>query len=189
MLIISPLTLGLWDPFQMAMNSWLINGINGGDPNYLQVLGWPSTFTSQLPGFLDHVATPSRSGDRGTTHGDVGRRYWSDVGIWMPKIGGRGPTVFWATKNCGKWWSFPWNKKQKSRRFFVGFLLWSGLGWWFGFLRSPYERDCYFRVALESQTINPNHPFTMNNPRNLTAHSPWRMMLGRQLAYFQGASC
>ena len=31
MVIISPLTIGLWDPFQMAF-LWLING---GDPNYL----------------------------------------------------------------------------------------------------------------------------------------------------------
>ena len=30
-----------------------------------------------------------------------------------------------------------------------------GLGWWFGFLESPYERDCYLGVPLESQTTNP----------------------------------
>ena len=28
------------------------------------------------------------------------------------------------------------------------------LNWWFGFLGSPYERDCYLGVSLESQTIN-----------------------------------
>ena len=34
-----------------------------------------------------------------------------------------------------------------------------GLGWWFGFLESPYERGCYIGVALKSQTTNnPNHP-------------------------------
>ena len=27
---------------------------------------------------------------------------------------------------------------------------------WFGFLGSPYERDCYWRAPLESQTINMN---------------------------------
>ena len=31
MVIVSPLRIGLWDPFQMAF-VWLING---GDPNYL----------------------------------------------------------------------------------------------------------------------------------------------------------
>ena len=31
MVIVSPLRIGLWDPFQMAF-SWLITG---GDPNYL----------------------------------------------------------------------------------------------------------------------------------------------------------
>ena len=35
MVIVSPLRIGLWHPFQMAV-SWLING---GDPNYLPVLG------------------------------------------------------------------------------------------------------------------------------------------------------
>ena len=29
------------------------------------------------------------------------------------------------------------------------------LGWWFGFLESPYERDCYLRVPLESQITGP----------------------------------
>ena len=32
-----------------------------------------------------------------------------------------------------------------------GYII-GGLGWWFGFLGSPHERDCYFGVALESQT-------------------------------------
>ena len=27
-------------------------------------------------------------------------------------------------------------------------------GWWFGFLGSPYERDCYLGAPLESQTTN-----------------------------------
>ena len=27
---------------------------------------------------------------------------------------------------------------------------------WFGYLGSPYERDCYLGVPLESQTTNPN---------------------------------
>ena len=30
-----------------------------------------------------------------------------------------------------------------------------GLGWWFGFLGSPYERDCYLGVSLDSRI--PNH--------------------------------
>ena len=30
-----------------------------------------------------------------------------------------------------------------------------GLGWWFGFLGSPYERFCYVGVSLESQTTGP----------------------------------
>ena len=29
-----------------------------------------------------------------------------------------------------------------------------GLGWWFEFLGSPYERDCYFWVPQESQTTH-----------------------------------
>ena len=32
MRLVTPLTIGLWDPFQMAF-SWLING---GDPNHLR---------------------------------------------------------------------------------------------------------------------------------------------------------
>ena len=35
------------------------------------------------------------------------------------------------------------------------------LGWWFGFLGSPYERDCYLGAPrFESQTTNPNHQFS-----------------------------
>ncbi len=41
MVIISPLRIGLWDPFQMAF-PWLING---GDPNYLRQLGWSSKWS------------------------------------------------------------------------------------------------------------------------------------------------
>ena len=41
-----------------------------------------------------------------------------------------------------------------------------GLGWWCGFLESPYERDCYLGVPLalyiESQTTNPNQQLTMS---------------------------
>ena len=29
-----------------------------------------------------------------------------------------------------------------------------GLGWFFGFLGSPYEKDCYLGIPLESQTTN-----------------------------------
>ena len=36
-----------------------------------------------------------------------------------------------------------------------------GLGWCFGFLGSPYERDCYLGVPLESQATNPNHQFRL----------------------------
>ena len=35
MVIVSPLRIGLWDPFQMTV-LWLING---GDPNHLHPLG------------------------------------------------------------------------------------------------------------------------------------------------------
>ena len=38
MVIVSPLRIGLWDPFQMAV-SWLIKG---GDTNYLRCVGWSS---------------------------------------------------------------------------------------------------------------------------------------------------
>ena len=31
---------------------------------------------------------------------------------------------------------------------------------WFGFTGFPYERDCYLRVPLQSQTTNPNHQLT-----------------------------
>ena len=37
-----------------------------------------------------------------------------------------------------------------------------GLGWWFGYLGSLYERDCYLGVPLESQTTNPNHQFIIS---------------------------
>ena len=40
--------------------------------------------------------------------------------------------------------------------------LMGGLGWWFGFLGSPYERDCYVGAPLESQTTNPSHPSTIS---------------------------
>ena len=33
---------------------------------------------------------------------------------------------------------------------------------WFGFLESPYERDCYLGVALESQTTNPDQQLTIS---------------------------
>ena len=49
MVIVSPLRIGLWDPFQMAF-SWLING---GDPNYSLVLGWSSKYLGN-----PHVSTP-----------------------------------------------------------------------------------------------------------------------------------
>ena len=45
--VVSPLRMGLWDPFQMAF-WWLING---GDPNYLHPLGWSSKYPP-LPGVL-----------------------------------------------------------------------------------------------------------------------------------------
>ena len=31
-----------------------------------------------------------------------------------------------------------------------------------GFLESPYEKDCYLGVSLESQTTNPNQQLTIN---------------------------
>ena len=33
---------------------------------------------------------------------------------------------------------------------------------WFGFLESPYERDCYLGVPLECQTTNPNQQLTIS---------------------------
>ncbi len=36
------------------------------------------------------------------------------------------------------------------------------MGWWFGFLESPYERVCYLGVPLESQTTNPNQQLTIS---------------------------
>ncbi len=34
---------------------------------------------------------------------------------------------------------------------------------WFGFLESPYERDCYLGVPLESETTtNPNQQLTIS---------------------------
>ena len=35
---------------------------------------------------------------------------------------------------------------------------------WFGFLGTPYERDCYLEVPLESQTTNPNHHVASPEP-------------------------
>ena len=50
MVIVSPLRIRLWDPFQMAF-LWRING---GDPNHLKVLGWSSKY---LPGSRREVTT------------------------------------------------------------------------------------------------------------------------------------
>ena len=30
------------------------------------------------------------------------------------------------------------------------------VNWWFGFLGSPHETDCYLAVLVESQTTNPS---------------------------------
>ena len=47
-----------------------------------------------------------------------------------------------------------------------GIKMWCGhqlfVNWWFGFLGFPYERDCYFRAHLESQTNNPNQQLTIS---------------------------
>ena len=43
-------------------------------------------------------------------------------------------------------------------------MVWvGGLGWWFGFLGFPHERDCFLGVPLESQTTGPqtNHQLTI----------------------------
>ena len=37
-----------------------------------------------------------------------------------------------------------------------------GLGWWFVYLESPYERDCYLGAPFESQTTNPNQQITIS---------------------------
>ena len=73
----------------------------------------------------------------------------------------------WVPKNWRKireyfeW--YPWTLSPTSSIFII---LSSTLGqqmvncWfgarWFGFLGSPYERDCYLRAPWESQTTNPN---------------------------------
>ena len=44
---------------------------------------------------------------------------------------------------------------------FPSWWLIGGLGWWFGFLGFPYERDCYLGEPLESQTTGPQ---TNNKP-------------------------
>ena len=46
--------------------------------------------------------------------------------------------------------------------FFGGLAFQLMVDWWFGFLGSPYERDCYLGVSLESQTTNPNHQLTIS---------------------------
>ena len=53
------------------------------------------------------------------------------------------------------------------RCFFFGLAFQQMVNWWFGarwfgFLGSPYERDCYLGVSLESQTTNPNHQSTIS---------------------------
>ena len=66
-----------------------------------------------------------------------------------------------------KWW-LNFCKKTKSSIWSLEHFLWNktspfhliswligGLGWWFGFLGSRLERDCYFKLPLESQTTNP----------------------------------
>ena len=41
---------------------------------------------------------------------------------------------------------------------------WFGLGWWFGFLESPYEMDCYLSVPQKkiSNHRAPNQQFTIS---------------------------
>ena len=59
-----------------------------------------------------------------------------------------------------------WEWYISSYYFYDQIILIGGLVWWFGFLGSPYERDCclgYLEVPLESQTTNPNHQLTIIN--------------------------
>ena len=48
------------------------------------------------------------------------------------------------------------------------------LGWWFEFLGSPYERDRYLEVPLQSQTTNPNQQITtyylIESPLHIVGH-------------------
>ena len=49
---------------------------------------------------------------------------------------------------------------------------------WFGFLESPYERDCYLGVPLESQTTGPqtnNYPLAdlPNLEKQIHVHLPF----------------
>ena len=48
--------------------------------------------------------------------------------------------------------------------------------WWFGFLGSPYERDCFLGVALESQTTN--LPFVDLGTNTKPLHS-WDIWISR----------
>ena len=69
----------------------------------------------------------------------------------------------WADRNI--WWSN--DNVALGQAVSLFFQLGNGsghvcLGWWFGFLGSPYERDCYLRAPLEPQTTNQNQPFTIS---------------------------
>ena len=56
----------------------------------------------------------------------------------------------------------------------------------FGFLGFPYERDCYLRVPLESQTANWKPSISINHW--LTAHAGWNITFCF-FVFFSGASC
>ncbi len=51
---------------------------------------------------------------------------------------------------------------EKTKGYMISQWLIGGLGWWFGFLGFPHERDCFLGIPLESQTTtNPNYQLTI----------------------------
>ena len=55
----------------------------------------------------------------------------------------------------GRWWQ---NSTWKVRiSWWLLQVIQPMVNWWFGFLGSPHETDCYLAVLVESQTTNPNH--------------------------------
>ena len=100
MVIVSPIRIRLWDPFQMAF-WWLING---GDPNHLRYLGWSSKYSilRQVVWFssLDWVKGRCQVADFTNGTGRLVRRRCLDDEIFHPlkmgvepKIGGNTPQI------------------------------------------------------------------------------------------------
>ena len=136
MVCLSPLRIGLWDPFQMAKIPWLING---GDPNHLHPLGWSSSRRHPvIPNVRIVVNEPPKhllfEGLRASLHTDphqvLGGFWMSTVGLLDDQIYGcfqkygypqiihsnRVSTInhpFWGTPN---FWKHPYRKKDQHFR-------------------------------------------------------------------------